>query len=193
MITLQENELITIETTMTLTVQQVQHIVPTLTEEKAQIVQMALNSCMYSNGITEPLVQAMFIAQTAHESDGYVYTKEIASGEAYEGREDLGNTSPGDGVKYKGRGYIQVTGKVNYIALMMDACIDCVEHPEILEEHNLAALSAAWFWKTHNCTELCGTGTDEDFVKVTRRINGGENGLDSRRAYWARAKEALGL
>lgn len=178
---------------MTLTTNQLQKIVPTLNDEKAQIVTAALNSCMYQYGITTPLLQSMFLAQVAHESDGFFYTKELASGEAYEGRADLGNTSPGDGAKYKGRGYIQITGKVNYVAMMMDLCFDCVEHPEMIEIPNLAALSAAWFWNTHKLNEVCGEGSEEDFIRVTKHINGGTNGLESRLAYWAKAKEALGM
>ena len=97
-----------------------------------------------------------FCAQVAHESCGLLYTKELASGKAYEGRTDLGNTQKGDGVRFKGRGYIQITGRANYTALAKDLKIDCVNHPELLEQPQYALLSALWFWKKrglNNCID----------------------------------------
>jgi putative chitinase len=147
-----------------------------------------LNRTMDEFEINTPERQASFISQIGHESEQLRYTEELASGRAYEGRADLGNHNPGDGVKYKGRGLIQVTGKDNYICLMMDLGIDCVEHPEIVAEVENACRSAGWFWKTHRLNELADAG---DQIAVTKRINGGTNGLTDRLALFEVAKGVL--
>lgn len=148
-----------------------------------------INAAMVEFDINTPLRQAMFLAQIAHESGQLVYVKELASGKAYEGRRDLGNVAPGDGVRYKGRGLIQITGRANYTALMMALDIDCVENPEVLEEPVNACRSAGWFWSTKNLNALADKG---DFLAVTKRINGGTNGLKDRQELFERAKKVLG-
>lgn len=149
-----------------------------------------LNAAMAEFGINTPARMAAFLAQIGHESGRLVYVKELASGSAYEGRKDLGNTSPGDGVKYKGRGLIQITGKANYIALMMALGIDCVEKPEVVEQPVNACRSAAWFWKTRGLNELADKG---DFLTITKRINGGTNGLLDRQSLYTSAKRVFGI
>ena len=136
---------------------------------------------------------AHFLAQIAHESGELRYTRELASGAAYEGRHDLGNTGPGEGIKFKGRGLIQITGRANYLkvsaALYGDAQA-LIETPELLETKEAACLSAGWFWGANHLNPLA----DGDLLeRVTRRINGGTNGLAERAKYLARAKEALGV
>ena len=129
-----------------------------------------------------------FLAQVAHESAGIVYTKEIASGTAYEGRKDLGNIYKGDGVRYKGRGYIQITGRANYTLLSKDLGIDCVNHPELLEQPTYALLSALWFWKKKGLNALA----DKDaFTEVTKRINGGTKGMEDRLNWLKRANKYI--
>lgn len=155
---------------------------------KADLFAGPLNGAMTEFEINTKARQAAFIAQIGHESGQLRYVRELASGNAYEGREDLGNTMPGDGMKYKGRGLIQITGKANYVALMMALGIDCLEHPEVLEEPVNACRSAGWFWKTNGLNELADQG---NFLVITKRINGGTNGLDDRQALWAKAKEIL--
>ena len=130
--------------------------------------------------------QNAFLAQIAHESGEFKYVKELASGDEYEGRKDLGNISIGDGVRYKGRGLIQITGRANYLAASKALSIDFVEHPELLETIPYAVLSACWFWQSHGLNELAD---NDNFIKITRRINGGTNGLVYRQAYWDRAKK----
>ena len=147
-----------------------------------------VNDAMREFAIDTPVREAAFIAQVAHESGGFVYVQEIASGKAYEGRADLGNTEDGDGVRYKGRGLIQITGKTNYSACGDALGLDLISSPELLEEPVNAARSAAWFWSTHGCNDLADKG---DFQHITRKINGGLNGYQSRVAYWNRAQEAL--
>lgn len=147
-----------------------------------------LNNAMDEWDITNLLRRASFLAQVGHESMQLFYTKELASGKAYEGRLDLGNTQPGDGVRFKGRGLIQLTGRLNYTKMMMALDVDCVEHPEILEAPDLATRSAGWFWKTHGLNQLADTG---DQRRVTKRINGGYNGLHDRLTLYEAALKAL--
>lgn len=141
-------------------------------------------------GITTSLRMAHYLAQVAHESAELKYTKELASGAEYEGRKDLGNTSRGDGVRYKGRGLIQLTGKANYKAYKEYCGFDVVAKPELLEQPLGATRSSMWYWQTHGLNAL----SDKDDIKaVTRRINGGYNGLADREKYLTRAKKALGI
>ena len=147
-----------------------------------------LNAAMEEFSINTSLRQAAFLAQCGHESGQLRYVQELASGQAYEGRKDLGNTESGDGVRFKGRGLLQTTGRINYTAAMMALGIDCVEHPELLELPENACRSSAWFWSTHGLNELADK---ELFEKITKRINGGLNGYPDRLALYNKAKEVL--
>lgn len=157
---------------------------------KAKAAQYAplLDAAMREFDINTSARQASFLSQVGHESGQLRYVRELASGAAYEGRKDLGNTQPGDGERYRGRGLIQITGRANCTAAMMALDVDIVEHPELLETPVLACRSAAWFWKSHGLNELADAG---DQVKVTRRINGGTNGLADRLALFEVAKRVL--
>jgi len=155
---------------------------------KAVLYAPLLDSAMRELDINTPARQASFLSQVGHESGQLRYVRELASGAAYEGRKDLGNTQPGDGERYRGRGLIQITGRANYTAAMMALDVDIVEHPELLETPVLACRSAAWFWKSHGLNELADAG---DQVKVTRRINGGTNGLADRLALFEVARRVL--
>jgi putative chitinase len=132
--------------------------------------------------------QAAFLAQVGHESGQLRYVRELASGAAYEGRKDLGNTQPGDGIRFKGRGLIQITGRTNYAACGVALELDLIARPELLEDPENACRSAGWFWKTHRLNELADAG---DQVRVTKRINGGTNGLADRMALFEKAQEVL--
>lgn len=147
-----------------------------------------LNNAMEEFEINTPERQAAFLAQVAHESGGFHYVRELASGKAYEGRKDLGNTRPGDGVRYKGRGLIQITGRANYGQCGEALGVDLIENPDLLEEHGPACFSAAWFWHSRNLNKLADEG---DFKAITRRINGGYNGLADRLTYYERARREL--
>lgn len=147
-----------------------------------------LNAAMQEFHINSPLRQAAFLAQIAHESGELRYVKEIASGSAYEGRKDLGNTQPGDGMTYKGRGLIQITGRNNYADCGKSLGVDLITNPEELETKDLACRSAAWFWASHGLNDLADKG---DFERITKRINGGKTGIQGRYAYLALATEAL--
>jgi len=147
-----------------------------------------LNDAMREFDIDNPVREGMFIAQIAHESGEFRYVKELASGEEYEGRTDLGNTEDGDGIKFKGRGLIQITGRDNYNKCGNALGLDLLSNPELLETPENACRSAGWFWKTKGLNELADAG---DFLHITKRINGGTNGYQSRLAYLEKAKEAL--
>lgn len=147
-----------------------------------------LNAAMEEFEINTPLRIQMFLAQIGHESGELRYVLEMATGEAYEGRKDLGNIQPGDGKRYKGRGLIQITGFNNYLALQLALDVLCVDHPDILETPVNACRSAAWFWKTHGCNELADA---DNFIAVTKKINGGTNGMASRVVYFSRTKEVI--
>lgn len=135
-----------------------------------------------------PLRLAHFMAQLIHESGSFRYMEEIASGSAYEGRADLGNTVPGDGKRYKGRGPIQLTGRANYRVYGRAVGIDFERHPEIVAMPSIGLMVACRFWESNGLNALA----DADNVdRITRRINGGVNGLADRKAHLVKMKGLL--
>lgn len=172
-------------------------MLPYATEENINKFLRPLNNAMEFFNIRTPEQIAAFIAQIAHESGSLKYVREIASGEAYDtGRlaKNLGNTpeKDGDGQKYKGRGLIQITGLTNYKQVSKALSYDFVTFPEHLEKPSAAAYSAAWFWKSRNLNAYAN-GSLEGFKKITKRINGGYNGLEDRLRHWKRCRETLNL
>lgn len=148
-----------------------------------------LNTAMKEFEISDTIDrEAAFLAQIAHESGGFHYVREIASGAAYEGRDDLGNSETGDGIRFKGRGLLQITGRDNYAKCGVALGLDLLAHPILLESPALAARSAAWWWSAHGCNEIADKG---DFKALTKRINGGYNGFADRLVLWERAKQTL--
>jgi len=133
---------------------------------------------------------AAFLGQLAQESGELRYVCEIASGEAYECRADLGNCKPGDGERFKGRGLMQITGRTNYLNCSLALFGDdrLLREPDLLEQPIAAADSAGWFWETNGLNELADNG---DFEAITRRINGGLTGYGQRVIYWRRAQKVL--
>lgn len=156
--------------------------------ERAEMFAPHLNAAMNKWGMDNAKRQCSFLAQVGHESGRLRYVRELASGAAYEGRKDLGNIEPGDGVKFRGRGLLQITGRTNYIACGKALGLDLINHPELLEKPEHACDSAGWFWKTHGLNELSDTG---DQIRVTRRINGGTNGLSERLSLYAAAQKVI--
>lgn len=156
----------------------------------------------YINGYAEkfkidtPKRMAHFLAQVAHESNELRSVKEIGTKEYFDKydtgklKQVLGNVKPGDGYKYRGRGLIQITGRANYKAYQSSK--DCrgnvMTEPELLEKPLGAVKSAMWWWKTHGLNEKADS---DSFLAITKIINGGTNGLESRRKYLARAKSVL--
>jgi putative chitinase len=151
-----------------------------------------INDALVEGSINTCLRQAAFLAQLAHESGQLVYMEELASGEAYEGRKDLGNTQPGDGKRYKGRGPIQLTGRANYRAAGQALGLDLEGNPEQVKTPQVGFRVAVWFWTTRKLNDLADQGTLESFRQITKKINGGTNGQADREQYWAKAKNALG-
>lgn len=151
----------------------------------------ALQETLARYEINTPLRVAHFLAQAAHESDGFCTTEEYASGRAYEGRADLGNTKAGDGVRYKGRGLFQLTGRANYKAYGPKVGIpDLVDHPERAAEPVVSLMIACEYWKERR-GGLNRFADQDDILTITKAINGGTNGLDDRRRYLAKAKQSL--
>lgn len=152
-----------------------------------------IQQVMANRAIDTPLRQAHFLAQIGHESGELRFRQEIASGEAYEGRRDLGNSQPGDGPRFKGRGLIQLTGRANYSAYgkAIGREAELLANPALVaSDPELCVDVAGWFWAKR---ELNGLADLDDLTSITRRINGGLNGLDDRRRLLQRAKALLGL
>ena len=167
---------------------------PFATDDNIQKFIDPLNSAMDKFQINTTRRQAAFLAQLAHESGSLKYVEEIASGEAYEGREDLGNIHPGDGKRYKGRGLIQITGRSNYFQVGRALDYDFVAHPEKLELPGAAAMSAGWFWFERGLNKYADI---DSFLKISIKINGVNkktglpNGWEDRQEHWKRCKAAL--
>lgn len=167
-----------------------------------------LNMTMHKYDINTPRRQAMFLAQLAHESGGFRYTSENLNYSAeglekvfkkyfptrelaeeyarqpekianrvYANRMGNGDEASGDGWKYRGRGLIQLTGLNNYASYSMQADNEALIKPDIVAEPEYAADSAGWFWMVNRLNPMADTG---DVRAVTRRINGGFNGLADR-------------
>jgi len=167
---------------------QLQAICPHAGSRIAQFIQ-PLNDAMEKFGISTPRRQDAFLAQCAHESGELLYMREIASGEAYEGRADLGNTRSGDGPRYKGGGLIEITGRYNYSRCGTAIGVDLEADPELIELPANACMASAWWWAVHGLNELA----DKDcFGTITHRINGGYNHIDERLQYWLLALKATG-
>ena len=176
---------------MPITTQQLLQILPSA-GQSAGVFVSALNTAMNHYQIVGLKRAAAFIAQIGHESGQLKYVKEIwgptVAQAKYEGRKDLGNIVVGDGSKYQGRGLIQITGRANYLACGEALGLDLIQQPELLEKPQHACMSAAWFWATRGLNTLADAGL---FDKITRRINGGQNGAADRQALYARALKVL--
>ncbi|WP_312435380.1 glycoside hydrolase family 19 protein [Janthinobacterium sp.] len=193
---------------MNLTLQQLITIMPNA-RSKAGIFLPALNAAMAEFGINTPARAASFLAQLAHESGQLVYVRELwgptPSQLRYERDAtaawpprartdrnqlpfDLGNSQAGDGSRYRGRGLIQITGRTNYTACGKALGLDLLAQPALLEQTVNACRSAGWFWQSRGLNVLADAG---DQVAVTRRINGGTNGLAERLAYFKVAQRVL--
>lgn len=170
------------------TVKQLRAIMPNLPADRAEKLLPYLNKAMVEGKVNTPKRQAAFLAQLAHESVGLTAFEEYASGAAYEGRKDLGNTQPGDGRRYKGRGPIQLTGRANYRAAGKALGLDLEGNPKRAADVDVGFRTAVWFWNSRGLSKYADSG---NFDAITYRINGGYNGKASRDQYYARAKRVL--
>jgi putative chitinase len=176
-----------------------QAIVPKVAGKPAQLSIMKafgdlLPSLLDRFEVDTPLRIAHLLAQTAHESDLFCTLEEYASGAAYEGRTDLGNTQPGDGKRFKGRGPIQLTGRKNakgftaWMRRIISNCPDFEANPELIETFPWAAWAVFYFWCEH---KLNSYADRDDLVGETKVINGGKNGLSHRAELLAKAKTII--
>lgn len=144
-----------------------------------------LNAYLPRYGISKPMRVAHFLAQAAHEADGFKTLQEYASGEDYEGREKLGNTQPGDGKRFKGRGIFQLTGRANYVAYGKKLGLNLVDNPKLAASPEVSVRVACEYWQAKGLNALADK---DDIKRITKRINGGYNGLADRQRYLAAAK-----
>ena len=152
---------------------------------------LELNRCLQEWDIVSPLRIRHFLSQTAHESGGGKWKKELSDGWYLEGRTDIGNTQPGDGPKYKGAGYIQLSGRANFQDFSnwkkTDAKIMDIGCNHVAEEYPFT--SAGFWWVNNEMNELCDTNPSVE--QVTLRVNGGYNGLDDRKYYYGRCEQYI--
>jgi putative chitinase len=170
-----------------LTLSQLRECMP-YSNARASMFLQPLNAAMSEFSILTPIQKSAFLAQVAHESGSLLYTREIADGTKYEGRSDLGNTQLGDGIRFRGRGLIQITGRTNTEACLKDLGRGFTEY-EWLESPEGASRSAGWFWQVNGLNPIAEAG---NFGTLTRRINGGYNGLDERIKHYVRCIKVLG-
>jgi putative chitinase len=173
-----------------------------------------LNSAMKEFAIDTAKREAQFIAQIAHESAGFSHMREMWGPTPEQLRyeppsvkaQDLGNSEPGDGFRFRGRGLIQITGRANYRECGAALGLPLEDEPDRLEQPVAACRSAAWFWRVgaglrlghaahaHGIQDGCDLNDladAGDFEGITLAINGGLNGLAERVAYYGRARETL--
>lgn len=201
-----------------LTLEILQECLPKAKVAKLEEFLEGFNETFDTFDMTTPERQAMFLAQTAHESGNFNFTEEnlnykaasltkvwpkkfpadIAAqyggnaqkiaNRAYGGRMGNGDEASGDGFKYRGRGIIQLTGKDNYRACGDALGVDLLSEPELVAKNPYAVLSAGWFWETRKLNQWCDKG---DILTVTKRINGGTIGLEDRKHHYEHILEVL--
>jgi putative chitinase len=178
--------------------EQLRKIMPALPPPKRQLYLPHLNLAMQACGIDNPLRTAAFVAQLAHESGELRWMEEIwgptPAQRRYEPPSDLasklGNTQSGDGKRFKGRGPIQITGRFNYKKFGELLGVDLCANPALAMAPEVAFATAGLFWQSNGLNALADA---QQFVAITRRINGGTNGLEDRQGYYERAKAVLGV
>lgn len=184
-----------------LTVEQLQSIMPAIPAPKRDAFLPFLRAAMTEFSIEAPARAAAFLAQLAHESGQLRFMEEIWGPTAAQRRYEpvctlatnLGNSEAGDGKRFKGRGPIQITGRANYRRFGDLLGADLVSDPERAALPELAFRIAGLFWSKKGLNELADRATDDAFREITRRINGGFNGLDDRRKFYAVARTVLGV
>jgi len=163
-----------------------------LPEELSETLSDSLNQTFYKYKIDTEMRIAHFLAQVMHESGLFRYNEEIwrdtKAQRSYEGREDLGNTHQGDGYRYRGRGYIQLTGRRNYERFASDLGVDFISTPELVSQSPYNIVSAGWYWDKRDLNKYADV---DDLRAVTLRVNGGYNGMSDRAKCLNQAKTIL--
>jgi len=173
---------------MNITLKKLMSCMTQLPKVKAELYFPFLQKAMIEGEINTLLREAAFIAQLGHESADLRYMEEIANGSAYEGRKDLGNIYKGDGVRYKGRGPIQLTGRSNYKKYGALLKLDLENNPTIAATPEVGFRIAVAYWTINKLNALADLG---DMKAITKSINGGFNGLSDRLRRYEVAKIAL--
>ena len=184
-----------------LTADQLQSIMPALSPKRKTEFFPFLQAAMAEFAIERPARAAAFLAQLAHESGQFRFMEELWGPTDAQKRyeppsslaSDLGNTETGDGKRFKGRGPIQITGRANYRRFGDLLRIDLVSNPTRAAVPDVAFRIAGAFWANNGLNELADVATDDAFRAITKRINGGFNGLPERRRFYAAARTVLGV
>jgi putative chitinase len=178
---------------MTITSYQLQSIIGKIYDQaKLDHITDALNQTFAKYQINTRIRICHFMAQVLHESGSFRYMFEIwgptPTQRNYEGRKDLGNIFPGDGYLFRGRGYIQLTGRSNYKAASIEFGVDLLTNPDLVAQFPLVSFAAGWYWKTHSLNQFADM---DDVVTITKRINGGLNGLSDRQKWLEKVKSVI--
>lgn len=182
---------------MKVTRQQMQQILPNGGVRTSEFLHY-INQWADAFGISSPLRMSHFLGQILHETNGLKYTRELGKTEYFKKYEEgklaktLGNTHKGDGEKYKGRGLIMITGRANYKEYNDSPYCngDVMKQPELLERPCGATKSGMWWWWKHGCNAIAD---EDDIEALTKKINGGTNGLDSRTEWTNLCKKVFGV
>ncbi len=185
-----------LEDKMAITKQQLKNIITPVKYDEArlQMITDALNQTLERYNINTDLRTCHFLAQILHESSAFRYSVEIwgntPAQKAYDTRVDLGNTPEldGDGYKYRGRGWIQLTGKTNYKSASNEFGQDFINNPDLIGKEPWDSLAAGWFWNRRKLTDLADK---DDLLTITKKINGGFNGLNDRKMWLSKAKGVI--
>lgn len=181
---------------MKITRQQFLAIVPNC--DKSAAILHYINAWADTFEINTPLRMAHFLARCCHETGGFKYMRELGKEKYFKKYEEgklgkmLGNTQKGDGYKYRGRGFLMMTGRSNYKAYQTSGFCkgDIMSQPELLETPNGGTKSGMWYWWKHGLNALADK---DDVLAVTKKINGGTNGLEDTKKWLVKCKKALGV
>ena len=164
------------------------------TTDKLQLITDSLNLTLSKYQINTPLRISHFLAQVLHESSAFRRTEELweptAEQEKYDTRVDLGNTiqTDGDGYKYRGRGWIPLTGKAGYQMASREFHQDFINDPDLMQQYPSAAMVSGWFWQRRNLNPFAD---NDDIVSITKKLCGAVSGLEERTIWLSRAKAAI--
>lgn len=126
---------------------------------------------------------------TVEDAQPYAHNPEKLANKVYGGR--MGNNEPGDGYKYIGRGFIQITGKEEYRMCSRALNVDFISNPELLEQPDFCCETAGLLWNNHNLNNIADRNDEPAVQRITKIINGGLNGYNQRLAIWRHAQQIL--